>query len=754
MNNVPRKKKRLERVAPLELPPSFAARIVGQLSHREAWTRIGLAFCAAVCTMLATGVWYPPFAHRTGVTPQRDVLALYELPNPTLTEEVRREARSQIRFVYENDPQPLEKLRGGLLNVITTQLLPAEEMTPEVEKTWRDFLPSTADPDKAPSREQIAQQFKKFREALKEEQALENYEKVIDQIIRELQQHGLINKLTQEPTEGNQTEIFVHPVGDPTYTNVVKVKQVLHADANAELRKRLMSGIDPPQLAEHTYHWLSSRLPVTLKLDEASTELEAQKAADAVELQTYPVGHVIARGGQPLSAESMNYLRQEYQLLVNQLPPAKLLWRVLAALGMYVAVFTLCAEFIWRQAPNLLADIRQLATFLAIVVVTIVLAVNVATDNWRAELIPLLIFGMSIAIAYQRGLAFLLSVAVTFIVVVTLGQGLRSFVILTSALAVAILSVGSVRNRTKLIFVGLVSGAVTSLTTVGVSLLTGQPWGMELLADASRFGLWAIIAGFLMTGLLPFIETAFGILTDLSLLELGDAAHPLLQELVRRAPGTYNHSINVASLAEAAADSIGARGLLVRVGAYFHDIGKMLKPGYFVENQGRDANRHDALVPAMSTLIIVAHVKDGADLARQHHLPQAIIDFIQQHHGTTLVEYFYRRANERCEQDPDAAEVNESSFRYPGPKPQTKEAAVLMLSDAVESASRVLVDPTSARIEGLVNDLAMKRLLDGQFDECDLTLSELRTVSDSLIKSLIAVYHGRVKYPGEQQLTA
>src|SRR5947207_1573449 len=217
-----------------------------------------------------------------------------------------------------------------------------------------------------------------------------------------------------------------------------------------------------------------------------------------------------------------------------------------------------------------------------------------------------------------------------------------------------------------------------------------------------------------MTGLLPFVERVFDVQTDISLLELGDVQHPLLQELVRRAPGTYNHSINVASIAEAAAEAIGANGLLVRVGAYFHDIGKMLKPGYFVENQGPDANRHESLLPAMSTLVIIAHVKDGADLARQHGLPQSIIDFIEQHHGTTLVEYFYRQAEEESERDPEGAEVDESSFRYPGPKPQTKEAGVLMLADSVESASRALVDPAPARIESLVHELAMKKLLDGQ----------------------------------------
>ena len=252
-----------------------------------------------------------------------------------------------------------------------------------------------------------------------------------------------------------------------------------------------------------------------------------------------------------------------------------------------------------------------------------------------------------------------------------------------------------------------------------------------------------------MTGLLPFIERSFGVLTDLSLLEVGDVAHPLLQELVRRAPGTYNHSINVASIGEAAAEAIGARGLLVRVGAYFHDSGKMLKPAYFIENQGQE-NRHESLVPAMSTLIIIAHVKEGVELARQYNLPQPIVDIIAEHHGTTLVEFFYRRATELSQTDPNGTEIDEQNYRYPGPKPSSRESAVLMLSDAVESASRTLTEPTPARIASLVHDLAMKRLLDGQFDECGLTLEELELIERSLVKSLTAVYHGRVKYPDQR----
>jgi hypothetical protein len=308
---------------------------------------------------------------------------------------------------------------------------------------------------------------------------------------------------------------------------------------------------------------------------------------------------------------------------------------------------------------------------------------------------------------------------------------------------------GRIRTRSKLIFVGLFSGAVAFMMSVGLGLIDDQPFDLILLSHSAIAGLWTLTAGFVMTGLLPFIEHLFGILTDLSLLELGDVSHPLLQEMVRRAPSTYNHSVTVGSIAEAAADTIGARGLLCRVGAYFHDIGKMLKPGYFIENQSPDEdNRHESLVPAMSTLVIIAHIKDGSDLARQHHLPQPIIDMIAQHHGTTLVEYFFDRAQQQS--DPNNGEVDESNFRYPGPKPQTKEAAVLMLADAVESASRTLVDPAPARIESLVREIAERRLDDGQFDESGLTLRELRAIERSLVMSLTSIYHGRIKYPEQK----
>jgi putative nucleotidyltransferase with HDIG domain len=555
----------------------------------------------------------------------------------------------------------------------------------------------------------------------------------------------MMDKLPQEPTEGNQQEIVVIPTGHPDQRQVVKVSDVLIGEADW-LKKGLAERLDSPELATRVFTWLRSRLPTTLKRNETEIRLAQERAAEAVppEYRKILQGDVIAPAGKPL--DDLSLLELEHRAYLESRSIGERIAHSLASLGMFAALSILCGVYVLHYEPKLVDNLRQFSTTLAMIVVTVGLSVVAARDNIRAELVPLVVFGMTLSIAFHREFALLFSAVVTVIVVVATGQGLGQFMILYSAVASSILLVGSIRNRRKLIYVGLAVGVVATLTTVGVETLAAQPFA-AIWPEALRYGLYSVFAGLLMLGLLPFIESLFGVQTELSLLELGDVAHPLLQELVRRAPGTYNHSINVASIAEAAAESIGAKGLLVRVGAYFHDIGKMLKPGYFVENQGHDANRHESLVPAMSTLIIIAHIKDGADLARQHRLPKPIIDFIEQHHGTTLVEYFFRRATEA---NPDGGEVDESNFRYPGPKPQTKEAAVLMLADAVEGASRALVEPTPSRIENLVHDIAMKRLLDGQFDACGLTLQELATIEDSLVKSLTAVYHGRVKYPDQR----
>ena len=375
-------------------------------------------------------------------------------------------------------------------------------------------------------------------------------------------------------------------------------------------------------------------------------------------------------------------------------------------------------------------------------------------SEWRAEIIPITMFSMTIAIAYHIELALLLGALVSFAFTIAHGYGIAEFVILAAASSSSALMCRQIRSRTKLVSVGLIVAVLVLPTVLGADYMLGQPLGWEITNNALWYSGGAAVAGLLMTGVLPFLERLFDIQTDISLLELSDANHPLLKELVQRAPGTYNHSINVASMSEAAADAIGANGLLCRVAAYFHDVGKLRKPDYFIENQAGGANKHDDLAPTMSTLVIIAHVKDGAEIARKHRLPRRIIDLIEQHHGTTLVEYFYRRAEQqlldKAENTDQDAGLDEGDFRYPGPKPQSPEAAVMMLADTVESASRALRDPAPARIEGLVKKVAKKKMDDGQFDECQITIQQLHTIEESLIKSLNAMYHARVKYPEKQ----
>ena len=244
-------------------------------------------------------------------------------------------------------------------------------------------------------------------------------------------------------------------------------------------------------------------------------------------------------------------------------------------------------------------------------------------------------------------------------------------------------------------------------------------------------------------GIAPLVEIAFDYTTDIKLLELANLDRPILRRLMIEAPGTYNHSVIVGSMVEAAASSIGANPLLAKVCGYYHDIGKIKKPLYFIENQKNGKNRHDKLAPSMSSLILMSHIKEGVEIAKENKLGQAIIDTIRQHHGTSLISYFYEKAKKMKGADA----VNIDNFLYPGPKPQTREAALVMLADVVEAASRVLDNPTPSRIQGLVQDLINKIFSDGQLENCELTLKDLHSIAKSFNKILTGIYHHRIEYP-------
>ncbi|MCO6437667.1 MAG: HDIG domain-containing protein [Phycisphaerae bacterium] len=364
-------------------------------------------------------------------------------------------------------------------------------------------------------------------------------------------------------------------------------------------------------------------------------------------------------------------------------------------------------------------------------------------------LLPALLAASILAIVFPRRFALGAICIVALMVTIASRGGIGFLLALLTGVTATVFQLNEIRNRTRII----TAGALTALAIIFVTIAAGLQEGHAreyLINSTLAAGASAMLAAFFVSGLLPFIERIFGVATSLTLLEWRDPTRKLLQLLAQEAPGTYNHSLVLGTLAQSACERIGANALLAQVGALYHDIGKIPKAEYFTENQEGRTNRHEHLAPTMSLLIILGHVKDGIEMAKEYKLPLVLRRFIEEHHGTCVVRYFHHVASEKQPQIATGRhdrEVSEAEFRYPGPKPHTKESAVIMLADGVEGAVRSLKDPTVGRIESTVHNIVQDRLSDGQFGDCDITMREIRLVEESLVKSLCSIYHGRVAYP-------
>ena len=418
-------------------------------------------------------------------------------------------------------------------------------------------------------------------------------------------------------------------------------------------------------------------------------------------------------------------------------------------------VFYLFYRDVKRYRPALTADGRKIILLAFLLLMTVIVAQFSRTIMLLiADAFALDAATVGFALPVAAGamlvsllLDFHLALAFSFIVSMVLGMVspadpfMPLFYFTTSIMAA--LHVIRCKKRTAVIRAGGMTALVSFVAIIGIDLyhgvlLTRGPF------DLGAGFIGAAITATLVSVSLPFFEAVFDIATDIKLLELLDPNQPLLKEMVYKSPGTYHHSIVIGNLAEAAAEAINENALLARVGAYYHDIGKSQKPEYFIENQRGDENKHDRLSPSMSSLIITAHVKEGVDMARQQNLPSVVVDIIRQHHGTSLITYFYQKARDLQ----PLAPLAEQDFRYPGPRPRTKVAAIVMLSDAVEAASRTLGDPSPQRIQGLTNSVITRIFLDDQLSMCDLTLKDLRVIAKSFNSVLAGIYHHRIDYPG------
>lgn len=390
-----------------------------------------------------------------------------------------------------------------------------------------------------------------------------------------------------------------------------------------------------------------------------------------------------------------------------------------------------------------LKDTKSIAIVLLNMAITLALAEMVMRSPQPSYFMPLAFLGMIVTLLVGPNIGFLsLLLTGLFISLLAGGKAETMFVLLTGGV-VGIYAIKDCRRRSDILRAGLFVGVAKFTAIVCVGLIN------NLDADFFvRDGLWGMASGlfsaFLVMGILPVFEHLFKVSTNISLLELSDLNHPILKELSIEAPGTYHHSILVGNLAEAASDAVGANSLLARVGSYYHDIGKIPKAEYFSENEIGGVSRHNNLAPSMSALIISKHVKEGVEMARKHKINVKITDLIAQHHGNSLISYFYQKAIEKSK---DKDLLKEEDFRYPGPRPQTRESAIILLADSVEAACRAMEEPTPAGIKNLVKKMINNKFIDGQLDECDLTLKDIDKIAASFERILLGVYHTRLIYP-------
>ncbi len=544
-----------------------------------------------------------------------------------------------------------------------------------------------------------------------------------------------------------------------------KLKTRIH-DATDMLDSKIRSSVEA-----YLFFKLSAQ-PIYLydaaqsKRDKELAEQQVQDQPPKTCYKHYTEGQVLARNtqhpfsGQEADSEPLSHglSKEELQLLVaeheaylaaeKQTDPWRAWLRLAGRLVVLLLLSLLLCVYIVQYQFHVVE--RNLRGFVLVMLLLVMLAIVKTTMflPWMSPHVALLavcMAGIILTIAYDQRFALAVGTILSAFMVFQIRGDFEMLVVLEAGLILCVFQLHQIRTRSRLVVISSISAGAVFVVVWAMSVQTGAPWQIVLLDSGLAAGS-VLLAGLIVQALLPVIERIFSIATGSTLLEWCDASKPLLKRLAMESPGTYNHSLQLGTMCEAAAEAIGARGLLGRVGAYYHDIGKINKPEYFAENQAIGQNKHEKLSPAMSLLIIINHVKDGLEMARKYGLPNVLREFVGTHHGTMLVQYFYHTATKQSANG-RATAPEESQYRYPGPKPHSKEAAILMLADGAESSVRAMSEPTPTSIKVQVNKIVTIRLEDGQLDECELTLREVHLIEKSIVKSLCGMYHARIAYP-------
>lgn len=576
--------------------------------------------------------------------------------------------------------------------------------------------------------------------------SLQELRTTIESLLREYYRTGILSKSKQELM---RDEIAIRRNADEIIVPVHRFKDV--SEANTAYEKALTEYFDEddPQFSA-ALKIGSLHIRPNIIFNEEETERLRQIARDEV---PRTIGFVLEN---ERIINRHERITEETKLRLDSFRRAKAerggvinLWLQYIGKGLHVSIILiLYAVYFFSFRQKVFYDNAKLALIALIILLPVFFAYLTHAVDVDAPL-EYLIFvpaaAMLLTIMFDSRLAFYGTVTIALLVGGIRGNDYSIMLVSVVGGALAAYTVRDIKHRTQIfrsmLFIFL--GYTITILALGLERFEAS---MALLYEIMFAGANALLSPILTFGLLIFFERAWRITTDLTLLELSDFNHPLLKELSQKAPGTFHHSLVMGSLAENAAEVINANTILARVGAYYHDIGKSLKPEYFIENQMGFKNRHDKLTPRMSSLILISHVKDGYELGKKHKLPKEILEFIPMHHGTTLISYFYNRA---LEKKTDKDVINENDYRYPGPKPQTKETGIVMLADAVEAASRSIDEPSIAKLKATIDGIIKARFEEGELDECELTFKDLNRIREAFFKVLVGIHHPRIKYPGQ-----
>jgi len=727
--------------------PRKIPRLSQPLNERQQNRILLLLLCLTLTVIIMPKGGFIPDYYSPGDISTRDVKAPREMliPDQALTEKRRIEAEEAVRPLYDFDR------RAGLETVAHLdrglRLLAAEatrgEPGAEVRQAVEDALDVTLSDEQFATLSQV-----EFSDPLLE--GLRNA------LIATLSAKVVANrKLFAADAEKG---VVVRDLERQQDLAGFKTDEVIGmGEAQDILRGHLRALPEVSAKQRELFLDITQRmLRPTLTFNKTESEQRRREAGEAVKPVFFQVkkGEMIVREGERVSEEQIKKLRA-----LNEVGNDFSLLRM--ALGLFLSTLLLMIaghRFALRNIRKYRPNARDLL-FISLVFIGLFillkLGIFVATALESAfpyiestsyyYAFPFAVGAMLVRLVLNSEVALVFAALCAILIGILFGNNL---IIASFALVSSITGAHWVRQcktRATLYRAGFWVALANVGLVIALHFLAGRTLELHLLHKIGFALAGGLLCAIIVNGTIPLVESLFKYTTDIKLLELANMNAPVLRELMVQAPGTYHHSIIVGNLVEAAAEAINANPLLARVAAYYHDIGKIKKPLYFIENTGNAANRHDKLAPSMSALILMAHVKDGVELARENKLGEPLVDIIRQHHGTALIKYFYDKA--KSKEDPGMQQVDERDYRYPGPRPQTREAALIMLADAVEAASRTLTEPTPARIQGMVQKIINNIFIDGQLDECELTLKDLHNIAKSFNRILAGIFHHRIDYP-------